>query len=152
MDFPGQFPNLSPPFHGLEPILPRSWQALKDRFGFASERDYLKHILEAHDGEARLIGDGDDWTPFPVSDGVDVSNPCFWHHQFAKNREVRGWLYQRQHGQWREYPFTSWEIEWVMEKERKATTLLKFTPENETTQWWIRKGKYISLVELLFRR
>ena len=84
MVFPGQFPNLSPPFHGLEPILPRSWQALKDRFGFASERDYLKHILEAHDGEARLIGDGDDWTPFPVSDGVDVSNPCFWHHQFAK--------------------------------------------------------------------
>ena len=50
--------------------------------------DFLKHLFNKHDGEARLIEEGD-WMPLDE----DVCHPAFWSSQFARTEASRHWLF-----------------------------------------------------------
>ena len=110
-----------------------------EQFNLKSMADYLKHILTAHDGEARLVTE-EDWIPFPTSDGIDVHNHHFWHYQFVNDPTGRQWLYDRQQEEWGEDPLTIHEINWIMARDNNATNLLKRTPWDDSNEWWINTG------------
>ena len=124
---------------------------------------HVKHIITKHDGEARLVGDDDGWIPFPVSDGglypgvnTSIRQACFWHYQFATNPQVRFFLHQRSQEKWAEEDLGSSDIQWMMERQNNENTLLKWqwSLDSASGGWWIRKGNYITLPEVLapFRR
>ena len=70
-------------------------------------KKYVKHILNWHDGEMRLVGDFQ-WEKFPatggdqvVSDGFTVFHPHFWYYQYMRSTDTRGWLFRRKTSKWR---------------------------------------------------
>ena len=109
--------DLSPEAGGMEPLDEGSavWERLRCDFGVHTKADYVKHIVNKHDGEARFVGDAG-WEPFPASGGDDdvhVYKPCFWHYQFATTRETRGWLYERSQEDGCDADLTDYYINWV---------------------------------------
>ena len=52
----------------------------------------LQHILNFHDGEAKVVYERA-WAPLP--DDVDIHNPALWQYQTSKSKAARQWLFQR---------------------------------------------------------
>ena len=93
--FARMYPNLQ--FEGhLLPLDEEGWRWYADNADIHTEKQYVKHILNAHDGEAKLVGDYE-WEQFTPSGG-NVLNPRFWHCQYMKHPETRkymGWRMQQ---------------------------------------------------------
>ena len=92
LPFERAYPNLlytEGPVQVLDDV---SKQWYMEKFGVDAQLKHLvKCILNAHDGEVRLLGDAD-WVQFPVTDGewgvtgqFTVYHPRFWHCQFIRN-------------------------------------------------------------------
>ena len=154
--FQEEFPDLSPEAGGMEPLDEGSavWERLRCAFGVHTKADYVKHIVNKHDGEARFVGDAG-LEPFPASGGDDVHvyKACFWHYQFATTRETRGWLYERsQEEDWCDADLPDRHINWVARRseEQNQTTLRKWSDTPAPGGWNIRTGNYITLAELFY--
>ena len=80
-----------PPGGVVEPLTEATWSSLQKEFNLSTHVEYVQHILDSHDGEARLVGDTG-WNRLPAE---QASKACFWHYQFAKKAETRRWLYER---------------------------------------------------------
>ena len=133
-------------------------QAFEDAKCAAQIRDddeYVKHLLDRHDGEVRHGGPRW-WREVPTDSVAALTNPRFWHYQFAKTGAARRWL------TWfADHPGESltWgDIEWVLQEEGGETTLLKCDSasgesgsacgELGTRQWFIRAGHHVTLAEM----
>ena len=131
------------------------WERLRYAFGVHTKADYVKHIVNKHDGDARFVGDAG-WEPFPASGGDDVHvyKACFWHYQFATTRETRRWLYGKsQEEDLCDADLRDSDINWIARRseEQNETTLMKWSePQAPGGQWSIRTGNYITLAELFY--
>ena len=70
---------------------------------------FLKHLCDTHNGEARLFGETS-WTPLRGP----VCHPRLWSYQFARNQRTRQWLAERSardENQW----LTLEEVHWVLD-------------------------------------
>ena len=115
-------------------------------------KKYVKHILNWHDGEVRLLGNSM-WEEFPewCDRNFTVFHPHFWHYQFMKDGETRAWLYWRKTSRWRDEDLRPSDVEWIMAKEGNETTYLRFVPaaggEPEGT-WYVKQGNIVTLSEM----
>ena len=125
---------------------PQAWLHLR------TKADYVKHILNKHDGEARQFGEAS-WVEVspPASGGEWLHRARFWHYQFATEAETPTWLL---HGSLTPAEavkdLTQAAIDWIMSTEGDNTTLLKRTPDPASGgfRWSIKKGYFITLAEL----
>ena len=85
--------------------------------------DYVKHILNKHDGEVRHWGSRR-WTMVPNEHVEKLVNVKFWHYQFAKTSDARRFLYSLFQKKW-DGDLLPEEIDWVLQQEGGETTLLK---------------------------
>ena len=81
--FTTAFPDLDPASGGQEPISQEAWEMLQHSMGLHDFHGFLKHILNNHDGEAKLVVDLG-WLPLTE----DVNKSEFWDYQFAINPKV----------------------------------------------------------------
>ena len=84
-------PSLQPASGGVrveyvDPEHP-AWDLLRTRFSVETVPGFLKHLVNRHEGEARLIGEAA-WAPLQA----DVCNPAFWPCYFARTDRSRRWL------------------------------------------------------------
>ena len=126
-----------------------AFEGTKNQMGIRTDDEYVKHILNKHDGEVRHWGSYS-WTPVP--DGVDIADVRFWHYQFAKTSDVREHLewYQRNKDQ-HSGRVTEVDINWILERERGETRLLMREAGEDSASggtWYIRTGQHVSLAEL----
>ena len=120
---------------------------MQQYFHLADDSEYVEHILNLHDGEARFWGEPG-WTPFPAG---DIVKPRFWHYQFAKNKDVRYWLHTRSTSNHAAHDLSESDITWIMREEQYETMLLRLVDDNSASGercWFIRTGNYITLAEL----
>ncbi len=125
--------------------------------GMTNEDEYVKHLLNKHDGEVRHWG-APSWLPVPPDYVFALRHHRFWHFQFAKSGEVRRWLQDR-------CPRPGWkdalewkDIDWVMQKEGGMTRLLRREPSSGGShsaffggghrQWYIKAGHHVTLAEM----
>ena len=143
--FTSAFPDLSPASGGTKALTRDGWFELKEEMKLTCEGDYIKHILTKHEGEAKLAFDHG-WGPFHE----DYRKPVFWHYQFARNLEVRRWLYNRSQEEWCDNDLTDRELRWMLEKEENETHLLQYTPRRSASggSWYIKTGQFITLAEM----
>ena len=50
-------------------------------FGIKTSAEFVKHLLNKHDGEVRLVGESH-WVSSPVDISV-LRKACFWQYQFC---------------------------------------------------------------------
>jgi hypothetical protein len=132
-------------------------------------KSYVKHILNWHDGEVRLVGDFQ-WEEFPAPGGYDlvpaaageftVFHPNFWHPQFMKNSETRAWLFHRRTTTWKLDDLRPEDVAWILTKEGNKTTCVKFVPApggnpaaGETRYlsrgtFYVKRGNLVTLAEM----
>ena len=84
------FPSLQPASGGGQRVeyVDREhpiWAVLREKWKVETIPDFLKHLFNKHDGEARLIEEGD-WMPL---EDEDVRHPAFWSSQFARTEAPR---------------------------------------------------------------
>ena len=63
-----------------------------------NQLEWVKHLLNFHDGEVRFVGDP--WwadVKDPASGGPDVLLPAFWHSQTMRTEQAKDWCF-RSHG------------------------------------------------------
>ncbi|CAK0883168.1 unnamed protein product, partial [Prorocentrum cordatum] len=108
-------------------------------FRLRDTRDYVKHILALHDGEARLVRAG--WEPFPASGG-SILQPCYWHYQFSRGWDTYSWLSTHKGN------LTIQDLDWIMMKDGGETGLMRSDPA--FGNWQIRSGQFITLAELFW--
>ena len=80
--------------------------------------EFLNHLFNRRDGEARLIEEGD-WMPLG---NASVLHPAFWKSQFAKTNASQRWLFRRH------YPddwLTMAEVNWVLDQRGGQTLLIR---------------------------
>ena len=128
---------------------------------------YVKHILNWHDGEVRLMGDFQ-WETFPatggdqvVPGGFTVFHPHLWHYQYMKSPETRAWLLWRKTSPWKLHDLRPQDVAWVLAKEGNETTYVKFVPapggspaagENQNLgpgTFYVKQGHLVTLAEML---
>ena len=148
-------PNLHPASCGIWPHSTDTWNDLTAQFpAIKSPQDYIKHILALHDGEARHVRQPT-WKAIeldPASGGI--SNPVFWRYQFARKRQTRTWLYNRELGDQKDTPLTYRDIDWILREEEGETHLIRLYGEPPASggngEWQIICGNCITLVELFW--
>ena len=70
-------------------------------FGIETEDEFVKHLLNWHDGEVRFVGET--WwmevETLPVYDGMrcGLNHTRYWHAQTMRQEETRNWCF-RNHG------------------------------------------------------
>ena len=149
------FPNLQPASGGGQRVefLPRGhpmWETLADKWDVRTIPDFLKHLFNKHDGEARLIQEG-------VWENLDesiVRNPVFWSSQFARTDESERWLSyelsRRRHDQW----LTMREVDWVLAENDSRTLLIRKTCAASgapgDSEFQIRTGTVVTLAEMFY--
>ena len=114
--------------------------ATTEDFRLRDTRDYVKHILALHDGEARLVRT--EWKPFPASGGSTLQ-PCYWHYQFSRSWDTYSWLSSHRGD------FTNEDVDWIMRKDGGETGLMRRDPASGGN-WQIRHGQFITLAELFW--
>ena len=134
---------------GWTALTARAFEASKHVAGIEDDEDYVKHILDKHDGEVRHWGSRW-WIPVPDDDVKHLTNVKFWHYPFAKSSDARRRLYWFQENKWTgNLPLA--EITWVLKAEGGETTLLKrvgASASGEGGKWYIRVGNHVTLAEL----
>ena len=74
---------------------PGEWEVLRGKFGIETLSDFLNHVCNCRDGEARLIdgryGEACFWRPLDES-VIDICSPSLRRYQFASNERTRAWL------------------------------------------------------------
>ena len=129
------------------------WEVLQDTWKVKTIPDFLKHLFNKHDGEARLIEEGD-WMPL---EDEDVRHPAFWSSQFARTEASRHWLFN-----WR----PPWrpvlldpphellrmeDINWVLDQRDGQTLLIRRAgAASGAPKFEIRSGKVVSLAEMFY--
>ena len=78
---------------GEEALTRQGWQDLKAECQMLQKEDFAKHLLNLHDGEARLVGDRS-WLEV-WSNGLNHTR--FWHCQTMRSAENFNWCW-RSHG------------------------------------------------------
>ena len=122
---------------------------LREKWKVETIPDFLKHLFNKHDGEARLIEEGD-WMPLADE---DVCHPAFWSSQFARTDASRRWLF------WRDYPdewLTMAQVNWVLDQRGGQTLLIRRAGAASGAPTWgkpkfeIRSGKVVTLAEMFY--
>ena len=138
------FPSLKPAsggevvcVHAGSPI----WNVLREQWKVNNIGDFLKHLFNKHDGEARLIQG--DWRPF--GDEVDVRLPAFWSPQFARTDATRRWLSQHP-----DKRLTWAEVDWVLDQRGGQTLLIRRAAAASGAGFEIRSGKVVTLAEMFY--
>jgi hypothetical protein len=153
------WPDTGPPAHGQVPLTKAGLRALR-REGLAkTDYDVARHLIQLHDGEARLTYNRGFDRRFPDND-VDVQDARFWSYQFARTGPARKFLEDRhkEHGELR---LSEAEILKVLKLEGNETTILRWEPDPgidpasggntlESGTWYIRGGNYLTLAELFY--
>ena len=133
--------------HGHHALQPWAFEVTKKWCKATSDYDYVKHILNKHDGEVRHWGRLE-WHPLPGD--VDFTDLRFWHYQFVKTHEVREellWYHLNQ----REGKLPMRTINWILAAEGGETRLLKRVPGADPASggtWYIVSGQCVTLAEL----
>ena len=124
--------------------------------GLKSNFDFVKHLLNYHDGESREVYHRG-WTKLP--EGTDILDHAFWDYQYAKTYRVRSFLYDRDPNA----QLSGNDIRWIMREEDNETRILRWVPPPASgpasggissrpniNEWdfYIRQGNYITLAEL----
>ena len=143
------FNSLYPHLNTASGVQPLTWLRIKSELKVESEVCYVLHLLNAHDGEARFVGDPG-WYEFPASGGVQPCNARFWSYQFVQTYEIRKYLYDRSEEEGSERDLTWEEIRWIMRVEGGETKVLKWLadPASGGYCWYMKCGNYITLAEL----
>ena len=81
--FSTAFPDLNPASGGQVPLSEAAWEMVREKMDLQDYSDYVKAMLNKHDGEAKLVYDRG-WVPLTE----DPKHPAFWDYQFAINAEV----------------------------------------------------------------
>ena len=81
--FSTAFPDLNPASGGQVPLSQTAWEMLREKMDLQDYSDYVKAMLNKHDGEAKLVCDRG-WVPLTE----DTKHPAFWDYQFAINAKV----------------------------------------------------------------
>ena len=100
--FKSDMPDMSPVSNGSKRLSQSAWDHIKDVWRLDGKVDYIKHICEAHAGEARLCGESW-WQELDMTlrkDGYSVTGEehkkaCFWHYQYMSNLDAKHWLHAR---------------------------------------------------------
>ncbi len=125
------------------------WETLQKEWGVSTVPDFLKHICNKHDGEARLIAEGP-WMCMPAD--VDVRDPAFWSPQFARTPESRHWLAKRLL-RWRsrDLLLNMEEVDWVLSQRSWQTLLIrKDKAVSGAPVFQIRTGTVVTLAEMYY--
>ena len=66
-----------------------SWRILRAEMNVEDAADYVKHILNKHESEAKFVG-GEQWQEFdPDSVGAGgIYRSCFWQYQFCRQQRA----------------------------------------------------------------
>ena len=102
MIFNKDMPDMGPPYGGCYRLSQSAWEQIKSDWQLRGKEDYIKHICEAHAGEARLCGESW-WQELDMTlrkDGYSVTGEehkkaCFWHYQYMSNLDAKHWLHAR---------------------------------------------------------
>ncbi len=146
------FPSLKPGGAAAEFVDGRHpvWKTLQKECGVNAVPDFLKHICNKHDGEARLLQRGEVWSP--LAPNIDVRDIAFWHQQFVEEEESREWLAERDPAD----KLLSWDnVAWVLRLNNDQTLLIRRTSVDSasTTKRWqydIRRGRAVTLAQMYF--
>ena len=142
------FNSLYPHLNTASGVQPLTWLRIKSELKVESEVRYVLHLLNAHDGEARFVGDPG-WYEFPASGGVQPCNARFWSYQFVQTYEIRKYLYDMSEEEGSERDLTWREIRWIMQVEGGETKVLKWLDDTASGgHWYMKCGNYITLAEL----
>ena len=76
-------PDLDPASGGQVPLSQLAWDMVQEKMKLSDYSEYVKAMLNKHDGEAKLVVD-DGWLPLTE----DPTNSDLWDYQFAINPEV----------------------------------------------------------------
>ena len=167
--FDGLWPDTNPASDGMHPLSRRDYRDMKKGLKIYDNARFLLHLLNFHEGEARITMDRG-YQALP--DGIDHHEACFWHYQYVRNLRVRKWL----HARWKakdQGKLTDDDIKWILCEEQDAndehlprdvfqTMLLRYVPFDypplrateeplarlNEGRWEIRQGNYITLAEL----
>ena len=142
------FPDTRPGSCGSERLYPNTFRAMKHQLPHCvrDEASLVKHILQKHAGEARLVGD-------PWWEGLRPwhchRKPGFWHYQFMPNEESRAYLLRRNAGSRRWDDLDDYEIDEIMRLVSDKTLVLKreWNHKSRCWDWRLIQGKYITLGE-----
>ena len=123
---------------------------------------YINHMLNNHDGEARIVGDTW-WSELPApggglpthTDGWSVLHPNLWHYQHMKNPATRAWLLERKNGPYKHEELSPGNALWILAVEGNETSFVKYAPAPggsnrlEDGTFWIKGGFLVTLAEML---
>ena len=158
------FPDTSPKGSGgVRPLRDADWHLLWDAFRVRTEADFVKHLLNMHDGEVRFVGEPT-WSEVPCTIACgpnprwgtcSLFHSRFWHPQTMKTDSARQWCLKH-HGalqrdpEMKEVVLKPEEWQHLLQEEDNETLLLKHIPatSGKPARWFIRSGNYITLGEL----
>ena len=78
------------------PLTEQSWGLLRTELGIESQVEWVKHLLNLHDGEVRFVGEPW-WADMNgrASGGSlqSLYSPRLWHSQTLRTPQAREWAY-----------------------------------------------------------
>ena len=120
------------------------WAVLRETWKVETIPEFLKHLFNKHDGEARLIEEGD-WMPL---DDDCVRHPAFWKSQFAKTDASQRWLFERES---QDEELTMEEVNWVLDQRGGQTLLIRRAgAASGAHKFEIRTGKVVALAQMFY--
>ena len=145
------YPDLSPASGGTRALADSSWQVLRAEMkNVRDTADYVKHILNLHEGEAKLIEDWG-WQEFDPDYVGGISQECFWQVQFCRTQRARSLLRRRPEAA---ANLVDEDIDLIMDAEKNELTMLRCEPRagerpsSGGTRWFIRTGKIVTLAQV----
>ena len=137
---------------GVKALTPVGWYGLWVEFGIETEEQFVKHLLNFHDGEVRFVGPN--WWEEVPEHGLNHTR--YWHSQTMRTEKTRRWCWQSHGGglekgsPWKERHLYWRDVRWLMQEEGNETLLMKYCPATggRPDSWHIRQGNCITLGEL----
>ena len=138
---------------GVRGLTEAGWNGLYDEFNIRTELEFVKHLLNWHDGEVRFVGEP--WWE-TVEMTRDLYHSRYWHAQTMRYERIGDWCFHNHGGgrkkdDPRKDKFLTWdEVRWIFETEHNENLLMKYCPATggRPASWQIRQGNYITLGEL----
>ena len=128
---------------------------LRRKWGVQFVPDFLKHLFNKHDGEARMIAE-DGWMQL---EHQYLCQPQFWDPQFARTDGSRKWLASKDPNRW----LTRDEVDWVLDQRDGQTQLIRRAGaasrapcaasgarSRRASNFEIRRGVVVTLAEMFF--